>query len=428
MNRKQRRADAKAGNGANPVGELLNAALQHHQNGRLEEAASLYSQILEADPRHADANHLLGVIAFQLGRNELAVDLIGIAIAANRSNPAFHSNLGNALNGMGRPDDALAAYDTALRLQPDYAQAHNSRGNTLLTLERYEEALSCFDKALSVEARTREESTRLNCLYQLNTLATSSGVDRHAFFRAALTQSVLFSEEQKLLAGFIDSLASLGTNIRSQLLQDAFAAFIVGDAFEKTFLEFGATNGVELSNSFMLEAELGWTGVLAEPSPQWHAEIYKNRPSSTIITECIWNKSGQELDFFVSDIGVLSTLNDYLLSDMSSMPGNTAARTKAGRLVKVKTVSLNEVIAKYFEGRAPSFMSIDTEGSEYEILSALDFSEYRPVVLTVEHNFTDLQEKIDSLLGSNGFVRVFRHLTAFDAWYVRADVLGQLSD
>ena len=148
MNRKQRRADAKAGNGANPVGELLNAALQHHQNGRLEEAASLYSQILEADPRHADANHLLGVIAFQLGRNELAVDLIGIAIAANRSNPAFHSNLGNALNGMGRPDDALAAYDTALRLRPDYADAHSNRGSILEVMGRLDEALTACDRAL----------------------------------------------------------------------------------------------------------------------------------------------------------------------------------------------------------------------------------------------------------------------------------------
>jgi predicted O-linked N-acetylglucosamine transferase (SPINDLY family) len=148
MNRKQRRADAKAGIRSDPAGEALNAALQHHQSGRLEEAATLYSKILEADPRHADANHLLGVIAFQLGRNEVAVDLIGIAIAANRSNPAFHSNLGNALNGMGRLDDALAAYDRALRLRPDYADAHYNRGNVLRDMGRLDDALSACDTAL----------------------------------------------------------------------------------------------------------------------------------------------------------------------------------------------------------------------------------------------------------------------------------------
>ena len=148
MNRKQRRADAKAGIRADPAGEALNAALHHHQSGRLEQAATLYSKILEADPRHADANHLLGVIAFQLGRNEVAADLIGMAIAANRSNPAFHSNLGNALNGMGRQDDAMAAYDTALRLRPDYADAHYNRGNVLRDMGRLGDALAACDKAL----------------------------------------------------------------------------------------------------------------------------------------------------------------------------------------------------------------------------------------------------------------------------------------
>ncbi len=148
MNRKQRRAEAKAGIRAVPAGDVLNAALQHHQAGRFEEAAGLYTKILQADPLHADANHLLGVIAFQLGRNEVAVELIGMAIAANRSNPAFHSNLGNALNGMGRLGDALAAYDTALRLAPDYAEAHNNRCNTLRDLGRLDEALAASDTAL----------------------------------------------------------------------------------------------------------------------------------------------------------------------------------------------------------------------------------------------------------------------------------------
>jgi predicted O-linked N-acetylglucosamine transferase (SPINDLY family) len=148
MNRKQRRADAKSGIRSDPAGEALNAALHHHQSGRLEQAATLYGKILEADPRHADANHLLGVIAFQLGRNEVAADLIGMAIAANRSNPAFHSNLGNALNGMGRPDDALAAYDTALRLRPDYADAHYNRGNVLRDMGRLGDALAACDTAL----------------------------------------------------------------------------------------------------------------------------------------------------------------------------------------------------------------------------------------------------------------------------------------
>ena len=113
---------------------------------------------------------------------------------------------------------------------------------------------------------------------------------------------------------------------------DAFAAFIVGDLFDKTFLEFGATDGVHLSNSYMIENNLGWTGALAEPSPQWHEQLKNNRPNTRIITDCIWKCSGEKLDFFVSDVGVFSTLNDYKLSDLSSMPANTRERIKNGKI------------------------------------------------------------------------------------------------
>ena len=148
MNRRQGRSDAKAGAGGEPPGAVLEAAFKHHQSGRLEEAASLYSKILEADPGHADANHLLGVVAFQQGRNEVAARLIDRAIAANPSVPAFHSNLGNALSAMGRLDKALSAYDAALRLRPDLAEAHYNRGNVLGDMGRLNEALSAYDATL----------------------------------------------------------------------------------------------------------------------------------------------------------------------------------------------------------------------------------------------------------------------------------------
>ena len=82
---------------------------------------------------------------------------------------------------------------------------------------------------------------------------------------------------KNLLSNFINSIRDK-EDIRSQLYQDMFASFIVGDKFDKTFFEFGATNGIDLSNSFTLERYLNWKGVLSEPSPQWHHELKKNRP------------------------------------------------------------------------------------------------------------------------------------------------------
>ena len=259
--------------------------------------------------------------------------------------------------------------------------------------------------------------------YKLNQFATANNVDRFEILSSALFQGVLVAEEQKLLSSFIRSVSDKGKTIKSQLFQDAFAAFIVGDLFDRTFLEFGATNGIELSNSYMIEQNLGWTGVLAEPSPQWHLELKKNRPNTTIITDCIWKCSGEKLDFFMSDIGIYSTLDDYKLSDASSKPGNTEARIKNGKIIEVHSISLNDVMEITFNGVAPSYISVDTEGSEFEILKSFDFDKYQPVVFTVEHNFTNLESKIDELMSSNGYVRVFRKITSFDAWYVRADAL-----
>ena len=82
--------------------------------------------------------------------------------------------------------------------------------------------------------------------------------------------------------------------------------------------------------------------------------------------------------------------------------------------VKVETISLNDVMDKKFNGIAPSYVSIDTEGSEYEILHSFNFEKYRPIVFTIEHNYSQLENKIDKLMISNGYARVFRKLTAFD--------------
>ena len=217
-------------------------------------------------------------------------------------------------------------------------------------------------------------------LYNIATFAYSRNIEHSLLLREAFNQEALSTDDNKLLLNFIESTKDK-KNIRSQLYQDIFAAFIVGKKFDKTFLEFGATDGFNLSNSYMLEKSLGWKGALAEPSPEWHDELKKNRSSSDIITDCIWSESEKELNFFMSDIGNASTLDAFKESDRLSMPRNTDARIKSGKNIYVKTISLNDVMQKNFKGRAPSYISIDTEGSEYQILSTFDFSRFRPVFL-----------------------------------------------
>ena len=195
---------------------------------------------------------------------------------------------------------------------------------------------------------------------------------------------------------------------KSQLFQDLFVLFNFNEKRNGTFLEFGATDGFSLSNTYLLENSYEWKGVLAEPSPQWHESLNKNRPNCKIINDCIYSESGKSLDFFVSNTGVLSTIEEFKHSDLKSMPGNSKIRNSGGYSTKVSSISLNDVFIKYFNSSPIDYMSIDTEGSELEILRNFDFKKFGPSILTVEHNHSDEERIIDELLKVNDYIRYFK--------------------
>lgn len=208
----------------------------------------------------------------------------------------------------------------------------------------------------------------------------------------------------------------------SQLFQDLFVLYILHGKRNGIFLEFGATDGKSLSNTLLLEEKFGWGGVLIEPSPQWKKALHENRPKSKILDYCVYSESNKSIEFFVSDAGELSTIGDYKNSDKESVPGNSAIRNKGGYTCLVNTISLNDVFENYFKDAQVDYMSVDTEGSEMDILSNFDFKKYKPSVITVEHNFTDAESRLDTLLASNGYLRKFRDFTAFDAWYIYREI------
>lgn len=253
--------------------------------------------------------------------------------------------------------------------------------------------------------------------YECKVFSERHNFSHFSFLNQAFEQNVLNENNKEFLLKFISFLENK-KNIHSQLYQDMFAEFIVGKDSKKIFLEFGATNGLEYSNSYSLEKSFFWKGALAEPDPQWHKDLKINRPTTTIIYDCVWSNSNKKLNFLSSNEGVYSTLDIFKFSDQDTMPGNSKKRMENFKQIEVNTISLNDLINEYLNDVAPSYISVDTEGSEYEILLNLDFKKYRPKVFTVEHNYTSYEKKIDELMNLNGFKRVFKNLTFFDAWYV----------
>ncbi|MGA2500518.1 MAG: tetratricopeptide repeat protein [Tepidisphaeraceae bacterium] len=133
-----------------PIEQAFQIAVQHHQAGQLPQAEQLYRQILAQQPNHADALHLLGVIARQVGRSDIAVDLIRRAIALKPNDPEAHYNLGNALKDTGQLDDAIASYRRAIALQPTCAEACSNLGNALRNKGQLDQAIAACRQAVAL--------------------------------------------------------------------------------------------------------------------------------------------------------------------------------------------------------------------------------------------------------------------------------------
>jgi FkbM family methyltransferase len=213
----------------------------------------------------------------------------------------------------------------------------------------------------------------------------------------------------------LSQILELLPSSKSQLRQDLFALSRLDFKENGFFVEFGATDGVTLSNSYLLERNFGWTGILAEPARIWQSELRRNRPRARIEDRCVWSKSGVTLNFNETIAAELSTVQDF-----SSQDGHRASRLK-GNTYEVESVSLMDLLEEHSAPNHIDYLSVDTEGSEFAILKEFDFSKYSFGVITCEHNYTDNRVDIYRLLTANGYMRVHEEISEFDDWYVPSE-------
>jgi len=201
-------------------------------------------------------------------------------------------------------------------------------------------------------------------------------------------------------------------NAKAQFKQDIFVLHQLNFKKNGFFVEFGATNGFNLSNTYLLEKKFNWTGILAEPAKYWHNDLKANR-NCKIETDCVWSDSKTVLSFNETEHKVLSTISHFSDSD------NHKKRRLNGKKYNVNSISLIDLLDKYNAPKNIDYLSIDTEGSEYEILSNFDFTKYSFKVISCEHNYTENRNKIYHLLKENGYVRKYTALSKCDDWYVK---------
>ncbi|ASM72471.1 methyltransferase FkbM domain protein [Pseudosulfitobacter pseudonitzschiae] len=197
---------------------------------------------------------------------------------------------------------------------------------------------------------------------------------------------------------------------KSQLRQDLFALSKLNFIKGGFFVEFGATNGVELNNTWLMETAFDWTGILAEPARNWQADLVANRKCA-IEKLCVWRASSETLKFTEAPRGVNSAISSFVKK----------SRKLRGTTYDVTTISLNDLLSKHGAPDVIDYMSVDTEGSEFDILNAVDFDRWSFRIMTVEHNYAPQRENIYNLLTSKGYVRVLEDVSRFDDWYVKPD-------
>lgn len=204
-------------------------------------------------------------------------------------------------------------------------------------------------------------------------------------------------------------IPDLARRATSQLGQDLWVLEQTGHKRDGFFVEFGATDGVLLSNTLLLESGFNWSGICAEPNPGFFHKLQANRTCITT-PDCILGRSGQSVEFILAD--EFGCVVEFADADMH-MDKRKAFR-ETGSVITLQSISLDDFLKKYNAPKTIDYISIDTEGSEYDILRAFPFEEWDIRLLTIEHNFTSIREDIRELLEGYGYTRTEMQ---WDDWY-----------
>lgn len=187
------------------IQDALNLGIEHHSKGSLAEAEQVYRRVLEADPNCAGAWHLLGVIAHQVGQQQIALEYITKAIDLLPTDPGFFSNLGEVYRALERRDEAIGCYQRAIQLQPNHAEAYSNLGNVLDELGRYAEARMSLERALQIRPNYPAALSNLGNVWK----GLGNPNEAEACYREATRLDPNFPQAQSNLGSLLEARGDL---------------------------------------------------------------------------------------------------------------------------------------------------------------------------------------------------------------------------
>jgi len=265
-----------------------------------------------------------------------------------------------------------------------------------------------------------------NSILLLNSELAKSNYDLKYYFEEAYNLKLkieLISElsSNTSLIHFQNYLSQNLPKSNAQLLQDLIVSYLFQHTTSGCFCEFGAADGKTLSNTFMLEHQFEWRGIVCEPSLKWHEALRSNR-NCIIDADCVFSESGLDLIFRETADGMLSTISDYAESDIH------AKLRLVGEEYVVKSISLSDLLKKHNAPKNIDFLSVDTEGSEWDILKNFPFTEYSFGAIFVEHNFGENRSKVQALMYQAGYRQILTDYSRWDDWFISQELYDKYPD
>lgn len=412
--------------------ELLEKAKLHWFYGEWEQLTSYRQEDLE---NHADRAYLMLLIAaahHQQGSFETA-KLLGLQALKWGGEPKALAKIfiAGAYNTLGR---IAALQSNESKMEQAFIEsvnvglakdieliAHSRATREMAKLGLFPQASKTIDNRLkdlkdkpsegkNIAAQTKILQTELELLSH----ELSLSLQRNQLYKTSQTKKPERDEiKQDVIdtLGYMDILKQKST---SQLGQDIWVLEKTGFKRNGFFVEFGATDGVLLSNSYLLEKEFGWHGICAEPNPKFHEHLKLNR-NCIVSSECIGAITGEKVKFvFAQEYG---GMQKHLADDMHA--DKRQSYVEQGKTKEIETISLHDFLIKHNAPKEIDYISIDTEGSEFDILESFPFDEWDVKIFSVEHNYTNLRSKINKVLSEHGYYQVEAQ---WDDFYIKKEM------
>jgi FkbM family methyltransferase len=265
-----------------------------------------------------------------------------------------------------------------------------------------------------------------NDIIELNYLSFTNGLPKPLLVRNSQISVLLRSfnviksngKHENIYERFLNNYFSNSQHFESQFLQDCFVDTLFKNKTNGVFIEIGVGEGKRISNTYFLEKQRNWEGLLCEPSLRYHESIQGFR-TANLVKNAVTNVAGEKIRFAeVIGDGEHSTILQYLEAD-----GHIRKEYKE---YDVTTTTLKDVLKSNLpDKKVIDYISIDTEGSELGVLQGIDFGEITIQCISVEHNNEMAKlDQIRALLKQQKYVEVGMGIFSDDVFFVKEELIN----